>query len=118
MDFKVLGKNIRKYRRLAEITQEQLAEFCDCSHSHLGAIEQGKVNVSVELLVKIANVLRVTADQLLTTNYVAPELSLLKEIEERYNIKLRKTKPKNITLIIPTITLKTVFIYYPLIYIN
>ena len=83
MDFKVLGKNIRKYRRLAEITQEQLAEFCDCSHSHLGAIEQGKVNVSVELLVKIANVLRVTADQLLTTNYVAPELSLLKEIEER-----------------------------------
>ena len=83
MDFKVLGKNIRKYRRLAEITQEQLAEFCDCCHSHLGAIEQGKVNVSVELLVKIANVLRVTADQLLTTNYVAPELSLLKEIEER-----------------------------------
>ena len=83
IDYASIGFKVRQARKKKGITQEQLAEFCDCSHSHLGAIEQGKVNVSVELLVKIANVLRVTADQLLTTNYVAPELSLLKEIEER-----------------------------------
>ena len=65
MDYKELGRNIRKYRRIADLTQEQWAEECDCSTSHIGQIENARSKPSVEALVNIANALGVTVDQLL-----------------------------------------------------
>ena len=34
MDYKTLGKNVKKYRLLREMRQEDLAAICDCSVSH------------------------------------------------------------------------------------
>lgn len=59
MDYKELGRNIRKYRRIADLTQEQLAEECDCSTSYIGQIENARSKPSVEALVNIANALGV-----------------------------------------------------------
>ena len=39
MDYVVLGKNIRKYRQMRGMRQEDLAEICDCGNSHIGQIE-------------------------------------------------------------------------------
>lgn len=83
MDYKELGRNIRKYRRIADLTQEQLAEKCDCSTSYIGQIENARSKPSVEALVNIANALGVTVDQLLKKNYKYPERLYLQDIANR-----------------------------------
>lgn len=83
MDYETLGKNIRKYRLLRGLRQEDLAEECECSHSHIGHIENARGIPSLEMVVNIANVLDVTVDQLLTTSYKNPEIVYLREIAER-----------------------------------
>ena len=55
MDYKELERNIRKYRRITDLTQEQLAEECNCSTSYIGQIENARSKPSVEALVNIAN---------------------------------------------------------------
>lgn len=44
MDYRALGKNIRKYHLLNGIRQEDLAERCNCSVSHIAHIEKGLGN--------------------------------------------------------------------------
>lgn len=36
MDYVILGKNVRKYRLMRGLRQEDLAEKCDCGNSHIG----------------------------------------------------------------------------------
>ena len=72
MDYVILGKNIRKYRLLSGMRQEDLAEKCNCSNSHIGHIENHRTIPSLEMVVNIANALGVTVDQLLSKSYKAP----------------------------------------------
>ncbi len=83
MNYKELGKNIRKYRRAAELTQESLAEKCGCSTSYIGQLENARSKPSLETIVKIANELDVTVDQLLKRDYKNPEYVFLGEIAKR-----------------------------------
>lgn len=83
MDYIVLGKNVRKHRQLKGLRQEDLAEQCGCSNSHIGQIENARTVPSLEMIVRIANVLSATVDQLLRENYREPERVYLKEIAER-----------------------------------
>ncbi len=83
MDYETLGKNIRKIRLLRGMRQEDLAEKCDCSHSHIGHIENHRGIPSLEMVVNIANALDVTVDQLLSSSYKNPEIVYLREIAER-----------------------------------
>lgn len=83
MDYVTLGKNIRKYRLTLGMRQEDLAELCDCSNSHIGQIENGRGIPSLEMTVNIANALSVTVDQLVRKDYTNPEKVYLKEIAER-----------------------------------
>lgn len=64
MNYVVFGENVRKYRKLANMAQESLAEMCDCSIGHIGHIENGNNKPSLDVAVKIANLLGVTIDQL------------------------------------------------------
>ena len=65
VDFKSLGHNLRKIRVDAALSQEELAERCSCCGSYIGKIENGKALPSLEMIVKIANVLDTTVDVLL-----------------------------------------------------
>lgn len=92
MDYVMLGKNIRKYRLMHGMRQEDLAELCGCSNSHIGQIENARGVPSLEMTVKIANALSVTVDQLVKKDYTNPEKVYLKEIAERiekYPVKQR-----------------------------
>lgn len=92
MDYKVLGRNIRKYRLRLGLRQEDLAEMCGCSNSHIGQIENARGIPSLEMTVRISNALSMTIDQLLRENYRSPEKVYLKEIAEhieRYPLKQR-----------------------------
>lgn len=83
MDYIALGKNVKKFRLMRSMRQKDLAEICDSSDSYIGHIENARGIPSLEMVVKIANALEVTVDQLLSESYKSPEVIYLREIAER-----------------------------------
>lgn len=68
VDYVLIGSRIREVRMQMQISQNQLAESADLSVSYISCIETGKKKASLESLIRIANVLRVTVDELLNGN--------------------------------------------------
>ena len=68
IDYVAVGKRIRELRRKQGITQLELSEMINVSPPHMSNIENGNKNVGVETLVKIANVLHISTDELLEDN--------------------------------------------------
>lgn len=56
---KSIGIRLRHFRKIAGYTQEQLAEMVDCETSTIGHCENGKDRISLTLLSKIADVLKI-----------------------------------------------------------
>ena len=65
--YKIIGKSIRKYRKLNNLTQEQLADKACISISYLTKIEASNCDqpFSLEVLFDIAEVLNISVHQLL-----------------------------------------------------
>ena len=61
---KLLGLNIKKYRELRGLTQNQLAEKVDLSREYVADIERGLKNISLRKLYAIADVLNVKCSDL------------------------------------------------------
>lgn len=63
-------KNIKYYRRLNNLTQEQLAEKTDLSISYIKQIESNKEfkNVSLTVILKLSKALNVSVDKLFVIN--------------------------------------------------
>ena len=57
-DRRLLGGGIRKYRKLAGLTQEKLAEKVDLNPVYMGQIERGYKVPSVDALLRIAKGLK------------------------------------------------------------
>ncbi|MCK9477645.1 MAG: helix-turn-helix domain-containing protein [Candidatus Muirbacterium halophilum] len=51
---KEIGKNIKILRIHKDLSQEELAYKADIHTTHLSKIENGKMNVTIEILYKIA----------------------------------------------------------------
>jgi XRE family transcriptional regulator, regulator of sulfur utilization len=61
---RILGENIRIYRRNMKWSQEKLAEQANLHHNYIGDIERGEENVSVDALMRIAGALKVQLNDL------------------------------------------------------
>lgn len=61
-----LAENIRLMRRVKNLTQEQLALMAEVDRTYVSQIERCTGNPSLMVLCKLANILEVTTDQLLT----------------------------------------------------
>ncbi len=59
-----VGLNIRRLREERGLTQEQLAGEADIAMRHLGRIERGEANPTVEMVAKLAGVLGVPPGEL------------------------------------------------------
>jgi putative transcriptional regulator len=55
----VLGKKIQKRRKELALTQEELAAKVGISRAYMGYIEQGRYAHSLEVLEKIARILKI-----------------------------------------------------------
>ena len=55
----VFSRNMKKYRKKANLTQEKLAELCETDHRYIGQIETGNRCPSLEYVERIANALNV-----------------------------------------------------------
>ena len=58
-DRRLLGGGIRKYRKLAGLTQEKLAERIDINPVYMGQIERGYRVPTVDVLLRMARALKV-----------------------------------------------------------
>lgn len=65
MNQKAIGRRIKAARDKKRLTQEQLAELVDLSPMHVSVIERGVKLPKLETLINIANILDVSADELL-----------------------------------------------------
>ena len=65
MKIESIGKNIRKYRTLKKLRQEDLAEKSNLSVNYIGDIERGEKLPALDTFITIANALGVSADMLL-----------------------------------------------------
>ena len=54
---KLVGKNVRKYRKLRNLSQEKVSELVDVSTDYISLIELGKRVPSLKRLYKIAEIL-------------------------------------------------------------
>ena len=57
--YKLIGRNVKKYRHIRNITQEKLAELIYVSTSLISSLESSKINqgISINTLYKISIVL-------------------------------------------------------------
>lgn len=65
MDYVALGTRVKNKRLENNLTQEQLAEAVEISAVYVGQIERGDRHMTIDTLVKIANVLHVSIEELL-----------------------------------------------------
>jgi len=62
---KSVGLRIRKFRERAGYSQQEFADLCDMELSQINRIELGKVNTSVSVLFRMAEVLKIKPSKLL-----------------------------------------------------
>lgn len=78
---------IRKAREEMGYTREKFAEKLDVSVSYLAELERGRTGISVKMLIKVCNVLGLSADYVLFgTERTEDELRLdaIHRIDEKY----------------------------------
>lgn len=85
LDYKALGKRLKKYRQRKHYTQENLAELANCSVSSVSHAERGTSQPSLQLLVRFCNILNITVDQLLCDSLPIASDMLEKDISDLLN---------------------------------
>ncbi|MCM1524838.1 MAG: helix-turn-helix transcriptional regulator [Ruminococcus sp.] len=84
IDLKLMGKRIAEKRRKKNITQETFSEQLSISMQYLSRIECGRANPTLKNLVKIANGLECTLDELLCDSIVADSAVIMNETSELF----------------------------------
>ena len=62
--YEKLGLNIFYFRKRERLTQLDLAELAEIDRSHISTIELGNVGISVDVIFKLCNALKVTPKEL------------------------------------------------------
>lgn len=68
----VLGENVRRLRERRGWTQDRLAEAAGLHYTYVSGIERGRRNVTIDVLARIAEALRVRPAELLRELPAAP----------------------------------------------
>ena len=86
VELESIGKNIRKYRLMKKLRQEDLAEKAELSINYVGAIERGEKIPSLETFLVIINALGVSADMILAdvidNGYLVKDSLLAEKLEK------------------------------------
>lgn len=93
------GKNLKKIRKLKSLSQKDLADVIDLKRGTLGAYEEGRSEPKIDTIVKFANYISISIDDLLRRELTVNELLNFNTKLTTDESKLRKSFPK-----IPIIT--------------
>ena len=90
---KILGNNVKRYRKIKGYSQEQFAELIGIGVTSLSLIERGKGFATAQTLEKIASVLNVSVSVLMSNCEIDNEKDLYKEIKSKLeNLENNKDK--------------------------
>jgi len=81
IDYVAIGQRIRKFRLERGLTQERLSEMSGLTPAHFSHIETGNTKVSLPSLLKIAQSLDVTLDDLVCDNLSHTKHVSMKEMD-------------------------------------
>ncbi|NLO76070.1 MAG: helix-turn-helix transcriptional regulator [Clostridia bacterium] len=109
IDSKAVGQRIREQRELLELSREEFAEIVKLSDYYVGQLERGERQMSLNVLVKIANCLHVSLDYLIF-GHKTPQAYYAHDIHNHYkteannqydeiNMLLNKCSAKELKLI-------------------
>jgi transcriptional regulator with XRE-family HTH domain len=88
----IFGANLKYYRKLRQLSQEQLSEKLDITPKHLSTLETGAGFASADLLEKITKILRVSASALFyTPEEKSSDDSFLTAVDQIIEKELAKT---------------------------
>ena len=97
---KRISEKILYIRNLQGITREKLAEKADLSVSYLYQLETGKKSIGLGGLIKVAGVLGVTLDELVS---IDEKLSFSREAEILFEELIRDCSQNEFTIIIESV---------------
>ncbi len=95
MDKNILGSRIRSARKEKGFTQEALAEKVDISLAYMGEIERGVKYPSMNVFIKLVEVLDVSADYLMRDKLETGKVHVFNDITR----KMEHLKPKQVNAI-------------------
>lgn len=79
LDYKEIGRNIRRYRLEKGLKQKALAEMVNLTDQHISHIENATTQLSLPSLVAIANALGVDCNSLLGESLTGARKAVLRE---------------------------------------
>ena len=82
INYSAIGMRIRRFRKALHITQAALGEKSQVEPTNISHIERGATKVSLPTLVKIANALHVSLDDLVCDSIAQNRHISVKEINE------------------------------------
>jgi transcriptional regulator with XRE-family HTH domain len=82
--------NVKYYREKLGISQTQLSIICDCGTGTIGGIESGKAKPSFDMMVKIAQALKVTPADLFIRDISKSKSQLKQELKTLFDSFLGK----------------------------
>ncbi len=94
--YRQIGRRIRELRRLANLTQEELAEKAGLSVQYIGFIERGQAKATLDSLVKIARGLGARIEDVFRFPK-SDERSAHEELQQLVRV-LRNRRPEEIRL--------------------
>ncbi len=96
-DYRSIADNIRKYRKLNNLTQEQMADALDLDTQYYSQLEQGRRHFTLDRILDCCNVLNVEIESIVS-NY-SPEEEDNSDIIKTINRKLASSSRKELLLI-------------------
>ena len=77
--------NVKYYREKLGISQTQLSIICDCGTGTIGGIESGKAKPSFDMMIKIAQALKVTPADLFIRDISKSKSQLKQELKTLFD---------------------------------
>ncbi len=82
LNYRVIGSQIRRFRKEKHLSQATLSEHIDKSPAYISYIENGHKSMSLDTFVQIANTLEISTDILLAEHLCFSKNSIDTEIIE------------------------------------
>lgn len=80
IDYKAIGKRVKIGRIRRDYSQDKLAELTGLSNPHISNVENGGTHLSLKTLIKIANALELSPNDLLCDNVDVGKSGFINEV--------------------------------------
>ncbi len=82
--------NMKYYREKMGISQTRLSILCDCGTGTIGGIESGKAKPSFDMMIKIAEALKINPADLFIRDSSKSKAKIKEVLQEHFNMILAK----------------------------